>query len=90
MFSLHGEAIHQGDAPFLLIVNHNGAQFFVTFTHDYNDKCRMISKEIWRISIHIFFEMLVLYVFYSFARHAFMIKVYHERLKVAFHSFCVF
>ena len=44
MLSLHGEAIHQGDAPFLLIVNHNGAQFVVTFTHDYKDKSRMISK----------------------------------------------
>ena len=38
------EAIHRVDAPFLLIVNHNGPQFFVTFTHDYNEKCRMISK----------------------------------------------
>ena len=44
MLFLHREVIHRGDAPFLLIVNHNGAQFFVTFTHDYNDKCRMISK----------------------------------------------
>ena len=44
MLSMHEEAIHQGDAPFLLIVNHDGAHFFVTFTHDYNDKCRVISK----------------------------------------------
>ena len=78
-----------GDAPFLLIVNHNGAQFFVTFTHDYNDKCRMISKGNLE-DFNTFLEMLVLYAFYSFARHAFVIKVYHERLKVAFHSFRVF
>ena len=44
MLSVHGEAIRRGDVPFLLIVNHNGVQFVVTFTHDYNDKCSMISK----------------------------------------------
>ena len=44
MLSMHGEVTHRGDVPFLLIINHKGAQFFVTFTHDYNDKCRMISK----------------------------------------------
>ena len=44
MLSFHGEAIYRGDTPLLLIVNHNGAQFFVTFTHDYNEKCSMISK----------------------------------------------
>ena len=44
MLSMHGEAINQGDAPFLLIVNHNGVQFVVTFTHDYNEKCSTISK----------------------------------------------
>ena len=38
------EAIHRGDAPFLLIVNQNGVQFVVTFTHDGDEKCTMISK----------------------------------------------
>ena len=90
MLFVHGETIHRGDAPFLLIVNHNRVQFVVTFTHDYNDKCSMISEENVEDFNTYFFEMLVLYAFYSFARHAFVIKVYHERLKVAFHSFHVF
>ena len=37
MLSVHGEAIHRGDAPFLLNVS---------FTHDYNDKSNMVSKGI--------------------------------------------
>ena len=49
MLSVHGEAIHQGDVPLLLIVNHNGVQFVGTFTHDYNEMC----------TIH-FFEMLIM------------------------------
>ena len=43
MLSTHGEAIYRGDAPFLLIVNHNGVKFVGTFTHDYNDKCTKVS-----------------------------------------------
>jgi hypothetical protein len=46
MLSMHGEAIHRGDAPFLLIFNHNEVQFIGTFIHDYNDKCTMVSKGI--------------------------------------------
>jgi hypothetical protein len=46
MLSMHGESIYRGDAPFLLIINHNGVQFVGTFTHDYNDKCTMVSKGI--------------------------------------------
>jgi hypothetical protein len=37
MFSVHTEAIHRGDAPFLLNVS---------FTYDYNDKSNMVSKGI--------------------------------------------
>jgi hypothetical protein len=55
MLSMHGEAIHPGDAPFLLILNHTGVQFFGTFTHDYNTKCTMASKGILEdFNTHIF------------------------------------
>jgi hypothetical protein len=32
MLSVHGEATHRGETPFLLNVNHNGAQFFCNFS----------------------------------------------------------
>ena len=32
MLSMHGEATHRGETPFLLNVNHDGAQFFRNFS----------------------------------------------------------
>ena len=40
-----GEAIYQGDVPFLLNVNHKGAQFVTPFFQVYNENVLQFLKD---------------------------------------------